>query len=140
VLDAGDSLRGLPGLIDSILAWGRAGQRDHTVGCCHIDIAAGRRRRNLRFHIIGNLAVGGDGVVGGSARASAAAPVGADDVLSLEEAVGALSSTVLVTEPAEATRVPLLSALLRVLATWRSARSALFDLVPLDSSLAAGVF
>ena len=55
----------------------------------------------------------------------------------LSELFEALASAALVFElAADATRVPAASPLLRVLATWRSARSEAFDLAGLDASLA----
>jgi hypothetical protein len=57
VLDARDSLGGLPGLIDCILTGYRPCQRDNTVRCRNLDIAIGRSRRNLRLHESRDLTV-----------------------------------------------------------------------------------
>ena len=51
MLHAGDSLGGLPGLIDCSLAGYRTCQRDNTVRCRYVDITIGRSRRNLRLHV-----------------------------------------------------------------------------------------
>jgi hypothetical protein len=56
-LDARDSLGGLPGLIDCILAGYGPGQRDNTVRCRNVNIAIGRSRRNLRLHVSRDLTV-----------------------------------------------------------------------------------
>lgn len=50
LLNARDSLGGLPGLIDCILAGYRPGKGDHAVGCRNVHVAIGRSRRNLRLH------------------------------------------------------------------------------------------
>jgi hypothetical protein len=58
-------------------------------------------------------------------------------LFTLSELFEALSPAWLVFElAADATRVPGVSPLLRVLATWRSTRSEAFDLAGLDASLA----
>jgi len=57
LLDAGDSLRGTPSLIDCILAGYRSGQRDNTVRSRNVDIAIGRSSRNLRLHVSSDLTV-----------------------------------------------------------------------------------
>ncbi len=57
MLDARDSLGGLPGLINCILVGYRPGQGDNTVCCRNVDIATGRSGRNLRLHIRGDLTV-----------------------------------------------------------------------------------
>ena len=51
MLDAGDSLGGLPGLIDSSLAGYRPCQRDNTIRCRYVYIAIRCSRRNLRLHV-----------------------------------------------------------------------------------------
>ena len=57
MLDARDLLGGLLGLIDVLLTGNRSRQHDNAIARRDIDIAAGRGRRNLRFHCCRDLAV-----------------------------------------------------------------------------------
>jgi hypothetical protein len=58
MLDARDSLGGLPDLIDCILTGDRPRQRDRTVRSRNVDVTIRRSGRNLRLHGGRDLTVG----------------------------------------------------------------------------------